>query len=316
MDGFVEANEQGGPLGDGARALFYYDQRDLPFYYQLASTFAIADHWHCSLLGPTFPNRMYTYAATSFGRTTNDFPENLETSHPFPQKDASVLDELEKRHVSWALYGTSGALTVHGPAALYRWGRRVQKFQSDFFAEAKAGTLPQVVYLDVDISADPVKNPNEHPPADIQVGQKFVSDAVHALFASPQWSKTALFFTYDEHGGYYDHVPPPPACPPDSLTPINQSGAFDRYGVRVPFVLVSPYARKGFVSHKIYDHASIVRFIQAKHRMPALTNRDANADIPTDMFDFAAPPFSTPPVIPEPAIDQADLDYCIKTHPK
>jgi phospholipase C len=317
MNGFVQANEQGTPLGAGDRSLYYYDQTDLPFYYQLATTFSIADHYHCALLGPTWPNRMYTYAATSFGRTSNDFPDL--TGYPFPAKDASILDELEKRHVSWLLYGTSGALTVHGPAALTRWDRKVLRFDSDFFADAKAGTLPQVAYLDVDLVMDDPKNPSEHPPADIEIGQKFVSDVVHALFTSPQWGKIALFFTYDEHGGYYDHYPPPPACEPDSIAPIGQNDTgskFDRYGMRVPFMVVSPFAKKGFVSHTTYDHSSIVRFIQAKYRVPALTRRDANADIPTDMFDFANPPFVTPPQIAEPAVDPAEVDYCEKTYGK
>jgi len=317
MNGFVQANEEGTPLGAGDRSLYYYDQRDLPFYYQLATTFSIADHYHCSLLGPTWPNRMYTYAATSFGRTSNDFPDL--TGYPFPDKDASILDELEKRHVSWLLYGTSGALTVHGPAALTRWGRKPFRFQADFFADAKAGTLPQVAYLDVDLVMDNPKNPSEHPPADIQIGQKFVSDVVHALFASPQWSKMALFFTYDEHGGYYDHYPPPAACEPDSIAPIGDNpygGKFDRYGMRVPFMVISPFAKKGYVSHATYDHASIVRFIQAKYRVPALTKRDANADIPTDMFDFGSPPFATPPQLAEPTVDPAELDYCEKTYGK
>lgn len=317
-DGFVVANEEGTPLGKGERALYYWDDGDLPFYYALASTFAIGDHYHCSLLGPTWPNRMFQYAATSFGRTTNDIPDT--SAYPFPQKDATILDELEKRHVSWGLYGTSGALIVYGGALLNRWGRKVTKFEADFIADAKAGTLPQVVFLDTNVVAEGPKNPNEHPPAQIQIGQKWVSDMVHALFASPQWKSSVLFFNYDEHGGYYDHLPPPPACKPDGKDPIDKnggpvSGAFDRYGFRVPLMVISPFAKKGYVSHKTYDHTSIVRFIQAKHRVPALTARDANADIPTDMFDFANPPFLTPPVIPEPAIDQAEVDYCAATYP-
>jgi phospholipase C len=318
MDGFVQANEDGPPLGDGARALYYWDQTDLPFYYQLASTFAIGDHYHAAVLGPTWPNRMYTYAATSFGRTTNDLPDI--SAYPFPDNDATILDELEKRHVSWKLYGTSGALTIYATNVLTRWGRKVNYFDSDFFADAKAGTLPQVAYLDTDAQTENAINPDEHPPADIQIGQKWVSDVVHALFTSPQWGKIALFLTYDEHGGYYDHLPPPPACAPDGIAPILKSGdttqgGFDREGVRVPFIVVSPYAKKAYVSHKTYDHASIVRFIEAKFRVPALTARDANSDIPTDMFDFASPPFATPPDVPEPTVDPTGQSYCETTYP-
>src|SRR5206468_2691578 len=103
---------------------------------------------------------------------------------------------------------------------------------------------------------------DEHPPAQLQIGQKLVSDVTHALFKSPQWAHAALFLTYDEHGGLYDHVPPPKACIPDDKTPVNKEGdaepgAFDLYGVRVPFIVVSPYAKPGFVSHAVYDHTSI-----------------------------------------------------------
>ncbi len=319
-DGFVQVNEEGTPLGAGEQSLYYWDQSDIPFYYQLSSTFAIADHYHCSLLGPTWPNRMFTYAATSFGRTSNDLPDL--SGYPFPDKDATILDELEKRHVDWGVYsdGPSGALTVYGAAVLSRWGRRVTHFDSDFFTDAAAGTLPQVAYLDANsLSEGPAGN-DEHPPADVQIGQKFVSDVVHALFASPQWPHLALFITYDEHGGYYDHVPPPKACLPGDHAPIlsdkDPPGDFDRYGFRVPFIVVSPYAKKAYVSHTTYDHTSILRFIEAKFRVPALTGRDANANVMTDMFDFANPPFLTPPDIPAPTIDQTEADYCVATYSK
>src|SRR5262245_19613673 len=106
----------------------------------------------------------------------------------------------------------------------------------------------------------------------------------------PQWSKMAIFFTYDEHGGFYDHVPPPKACPPDDLPTIDDKnqpveGKFDAYGVRVPFIVASPFAKRGYVSHAVYDHASVLRFVEAKYRLPALTRRDANANIPIEFFD-------------------------------
>ncbi len=325
MDGFVQANEgwdkgkltgSADPsLASGARAMVYYDQTDLPFYYDLAKDFAIADHYHCSVLGPTWPNRMYVYAATSFGRTTNDFPDL--SAYPFPDNDASILDELEKRHVDWWLYTDSPptAAVVHGIALGSRYGRIPTRSVANFMSDAAAGTLPQVTFLDPDTTHEGPKDNDEHPPAQIQIGQKFVSDVVHAVMTSPQWAHIALFVTWDEHGGFYDHVPPPPACAPDDKTPVKgdnspETGAFDRYGVRVPFILVSPYAKKGYVGHATYDHTSITRFIEAKFKVPALTARDANADPLMDLFDFQNPPWVTPPTIAEPTIDQGEVDYC------
>ncbi len=329
-DGFVEANQGWGesslknPKPDlfaGNRALGWYDERDLPFYYELAKTFGIGDHYHASVLGPTWPNRMYLYAATSFGKTANVFPELA--SYPFPQNDATIFDELEKRHVDWTIYhgNAPGAAVVVGTSILNRWGRDPLKTLAEFMADAAAGTLPPVVFVDPNLGAEGPAQNDEHPPADVQVGQKLVSDLVHALFKSPQWRKSALFLTYDENGGVYDHVAPPSACPPDATPPKLESGdttpgAFDRLGFRVPLVVVSPYAKKSYVGHGQYDHASITRFIETKFKLPALSARDANAESLLDFFDLSAMQFPDAPPIAEPTVDQAELAYCTSTFAK
>ncbi len=155
---------------------------------------------------------------------------------------------------------------------------------------------------------------NEHPPKSIQAGQKFVADIISAVMKSPNWPRTALFFTYDEHGGFYDHVPPPAACPPDHQLPILASGdkpsAFDRYGLRVPLILISPWARKQYVSHQIQDHTSLLRFVQARFDLPALTARDANATPPMDVFDFSKAAFLAPPTLPDAVIDASFDSRC------
>jgi phospholipase C len=336
MDGFVTTNDGhysgstfvpgpadgGSPaLYNGARAMGYYDQTDLPFYYQLANTFAVADHYHCAVQGPTWPNRMYLLAATSFGETTNVFPDI--SAYPFPSNDATLLDELEKRHVTWELYGNSlvSAEIIYTGAILNRWGRPVKTSFTQFQQDAKMGNLPQVAFVDPDLSSETNggAGTDEHPPGDIQSGEVFVSQVVQAVMTSPQWAHTALFITHDENGGFYDHVPPPPACAPDMLPPKLAPGdttdaGFDAYGIRVLLVAVSPYAKKGYVGHQVYDHTSIARFIEAKFQLPALTARDANALPPTDLFDFTDPPaFATPPSLMTPTIDPTQLSYCEST---
>ncbi len=332
MDGFFQANqgftESGQPrvaasATTGDRAMWWYDERDIPFYYDLASTFGIGDHYHSSLLGPTYPNRDFLYAATSLGVTTG---HSMDLSGRGPETNTFIFDELDKRNISWTIYvdGFPHIPRVGAAVGLgfgSRWGTGDQynehfKPMYQFRSAAKDGTLPQVVFVDANITEDS-RGEDEHPPSDIQVGQKFVSDTIHTLFASPSWKDMAIFFTYDEHGGIYDHVAPPAACPPDDLTPVLETdedkaypGAFDRLGVRVPFVVVSPYAKKGFVSHKTYDHTSITRFIETKFKLPALTNRDANADPLLDFFDFDHPPFVTPPTIAEPVVDKAGYSAC------
>ena len=331
MDGFVTTNNGWGqPSGgdptlySGARAMWWYDETDLPFYYQLASTFAVADHYHCSMPGPTYPNRMYLYAATSFGETTNAFPDI--SAYPYPTSDATILDELEKRHISWLAYtdGPPGAGTVYGTTGGTRWGRTVVGSFKQFQQDAMSGNLPQVAFVDPDLSSEIDKGAgtDEHPPGDIQSGELFVSQVVQAVMTGPQWAHSAIFITHDENGGFYDHVPPPAACPPDSIQPIlvngdTTKGGFDIYGNRVILIAVSPYAKKAYVGHTVYDHTSISRLIEARFKIPALTARDANATPPVDLFDFTDPPaFATPPTLTTPTIDPTQLSYCEATYGK
>ena len=336
MDGFAMANEgynKGAlpatstdpTLSSGARSLYWYDERDLPFYYKLANTFAIADHYFCSVPGPTWPNRRFLYAGTSFGGTATPsaFPDL--TPYPFPGTNpATVLDELETKKVPWMYYSDGLALgsvfITYGGAAASRWHRTVLDSFAAFKTAAAKGKLPAVSFVDPDLTSE-FKNGDgldEHPPGDIQSGEKFVSDVVHALTASPQWAHTALFITHDEHGGFYDHVAPPKACVPDDTKPVPSGGetidgTFDMYGVRVILIAVSPYAKKGYAGHHVYDHTSITRFIEAKFKLPALTARDANAEPLTDLFDFSKPNFATPPDLPAPTVDPTELSYCETT---
>jgi phospholipase C len=320
MDGFYQTN-QGAESGE--RALWWYDEQEIPFYYGLAKEFALGDHYHCALLGETWPNRAFLVAGTSFGKVDSTFPDL--TAYAFPTNDAVVFDELDKRHVDFMLYtsgGPPGSAVVLGPSLGVRYGRSVVSPLEDFTAAAAAGTLPAVSFVDADFTTEgSADSQDEHPPGDIQIGQKFVADIIATVMKSPQWKNTALFLTYDEHGGIYDHVPPPPACKPDNNPPVKTGGvsvpgAFDRLGFRVPLIVVSPYAKRGYVSHDVLSHTSILRFIQAKFRVPALSARDANAMIPIDFFDFGAPPKLDVPSLPEAKVDQAALDFCHQTYPK
>jgi len=313
MDGFWAANDQSHELPvhgtldmlSGTRALGYYDESDLPFYYWLASEYAIADHYHASLLGPTFPNRMYLYAASSFGYTYNSIADAPNT----------LVDYLEERQVDWKIYatGTPGMgifLKTH-----LKYAPDHLKSIDDYFADAAAGTLPQFAFVDPNIGREGPLNDDEHPPNIAQIGQKLVARVIDSLMKSPEWRRSALFLTYDEHGGLFDHVIPPPACPPDDIAPKQKNGqpaegAFDRLGIRVPMMLVSPYAKKHFVSHRVYDHTSIVRFVEAKFVLPALSNRDANAEAPWEMFDFDEIPHAQPISVTIPEIDPSRVDAC------
>lgn len=328
MDGFAARNEattldDGGaaPPGNGGRSLWWYDQTDIPLYYQLANTFAVADHYFSAVPGPTWPNRRFLYAATSWGGTVTAPPAIMETEsdYPYPANPATVLDELEANKTSWTYYsdGVLPTLDLLYASPKTRWKRNPIASFSAFQAAAKAGTLPSVSFVDPPLAlVGSGAESDEHPPGDIQLGQKMVSDVVQAVVASPQWASTALFITHDEHGGFYDHVAPPPACAPDDIKPVlvngeTNDGGFDLEGVRVVLIAVSPYAKKGYVGHKVYDHTSITRFIETRFNLPALTARDANADPLTDLFDFKNPPFMKAPSITPATIDPTLYQYCV-----
>ena len=145
--------------------------------------------------------------------------------------------------------------------------------------------MPQVSFVDAKLgAADGPGNDDEHPPSQSGIGEHFVWEIVERGHDGPQWKDTVLFITYDENGGFYDHVPPPKACAPSDQQPVlngvdkGTAGGFDEYGFRVPFVVVSPYAKKNYLSHTVYDHTSITKFIESKFKVPVISGRDANAD--------------------------------------
>ncbi len=313
MDGFVTTNDP-----DGERGLTFFDQSDIPFYYGLATTFAIGDRYFCSLLGPTGPNRMYLMAGTSFGLAHNTLisqdTRNTPVGHLFGSLDAAGI--------AWKDYAGGARMLGFFPYYGIVRGATRNNYGTieDLHRDLAAGTLPPVTIVEPNYQGDGGERVDEHPPGIPMNGERFVERIVRSLMGSPLWRRSALFLVYDEHGGFADHVAPPAACEPDDLTPrINgmpADGRFDRYGVRVPFMVVSPYARRHFVSHRTFDHGSILRFIEARFGLPALTRRDANANVPTDMFDFENPPFMTPPTLPAAGTVAQDVrERCAREFP-
>jgi phospholipase C len=319
MDGFAVANDgthEDPMLGppdflSGARAMAYYTRDDLPLMYWAADNFAIGDRYFASVPGPTFPNREYLYAATSFGETTTSLaylPKHVTTT---------VLDSLDSKGVSWGAYTDDDpSFFLFTSDARFPTYSKKQGKIADFTDAAAKGTLPHVVFIDPNLLEEGYDDNDEHPPAVMKVGQNWLAGIVQSLIASPQWPHLAMFLLYDEHGGLYDHVPPPKACAPDSIAPIlsddagSPYGGFDEYGVRLPFVTFSPYAKRRYVSHKVFDHTSVLRFIEARFELPALTKRDANALAPWDVFDFSAAPNLTPPAVPSVPVDETTIQQC------
>jgi phospholipase C len=152
----------------------------------------------------------------------------------------------------------------------------------------------------IDITCESEENPE-----DVQLGEAFVARIVNAVMSGPAWRRTLLIWFYDEHGGYYDHVPPPSALLPDStppdIGPSDQPGGYDLYGPRVPAVVVSPYARRRAVTNVVHDHTSVLATIERQWNLPALTFRDANARGLADFLDTSVMSFADPPELAAPA---------------
>src|SRR5262249_4331982 len=161
------------------------------------NTFAVGDRYFASVQGPTDPNRFYLVAGSSFGHISNDLPDGPDS---FPQR--TVFNLLDEAGVSWKIYQSQVTFAIL--FAYIRNQRRSNLVPVDEFArDAAAGTLPQVSLIDLEGDAPPNVELDEHPPSNVQVGQKFVADLIAALMAGPQWRSSALFLTYDEHGGYF-----------------------------------------------------------------------------------------------------------------
>jgi len=279
----------------GPLAMGYWDQADLPFYYGLAGVFPIGDRYFCSVMAQTYPNRRFLTAATALGDVSTDASG---ISHTLPP-NGTIFQTLNKYGITWKDYYPDVPTAAIFLPTLIEDGSKCVPI-NDFFTDAAAGTLPQFSLV------DPYTNYSEEN-NDISIGEAFAARIIDAVLTSPQWSKTALIWTYDEHGGYYDHVPPQPAVrpddvPPEITVPPDQPGAYDYTGFRVPVAVVSPYAKRDYVSHQVYDHTSILKLVETKWNLPALTYRDANARDMLDFFDFTAstPPFLDPPTLPAP----------------
>lgn len=321
MDGFVRTQISPTiPEIVGGVAMGYYTAEHLPFTYSLAEQFPIADRWFCSVLAQTWPNRRYLIAGTSRGLTDDN--SNITAGYA---PAGTIFNEFDKYNISWLNYAAdwttiSGATPDFYGANDYASEVRNVRNLSQFMVDARAGKLPAFSFLDPNYA-----NQSQENPQNMVVGEALLADVVEAIGASPLWLKTLFILTYDEHGGYYDHVPPPPALKPDDVPPTVLPGeyqyeGFARYGFRVPAVMVSPYAKAGkYVSHVLYDHTSVLATLQRKWNLPSFTYRDANANDLLDMLDMEAlkkqePTFKTMPKLAAPG-NTTEALACSKTGP-
>ncbi len=303
MDGFVLS-------ASGPVAMGYLDEGVLPFTYSLARTYPLCDRYFSSVMAQTYPNRRYLMAGTSLGQVA----DTLSVTAKPP--NGTIFELLDAHGITWTNYYSSLPTIGIWTYLLEEPGIPSHLASFDrFLADAAAGTLPAFAIVDPNFGTQ-----SEEDPQDVQFGDDFLAQVVGAVTAGPAWRRTLLVWTYDEGGGYFDHVPPPPApkpddVPPDITVPPDYPGGFDRYGFRVPSGIVSAYARPHHVSHTVYDHTSVLATLERKWNLPALTYRDANARDLLDCLDLHGPPrFLEPPVLAAPANAAAGAG-CLSTGP-
>jgi phospholipase C len=267
-------------------AINYYTEEHIPVFAAMAKNFVLFDRWFAAVPGPTNPNRAYLTAGTSHGHGHGRNDADFVTSS-IPVK--SIFQQLSEKGVSWINYSnTTGFLP---DALFYTWtvtsGKALTNVKpiSQFYSDAKAGTLPQFTYINPECCS----YDSFHPPSPVSTGEVFIKGVYETLRASPQWNNTLFILTFDEHGGFGDHVPPPVNVPAgDSLTytetaPDGKIITFDftRLGVRVPTVIMSPWVKKGGLEHKgkgrggEYTHTSIIAFLAKLWDLDNLTPRTA-----------------------------------------
>lgn len=300
MDGFISAFRTQGK--DGTLSMGYYDDRDLPFYWNIADQYVLFDRFFSSAAGGSVRNHMFWVAGTAGATELKDsIPTEGWGNIP------TIFDKLQEKGVSWKFYiqnydptvtyrdrgtGDKAAQVVWCPLLDYARFLDDPALNShivdleEYFTDLQNGTLPSVSYI-VPSGA------SEHPPGSILAGQRFVKKLLNGLMESDSWQSSAFMWSYDDWGGWYDHVPPP------------NVGEFG-YGFRVPALLVSPYAKQGHIDHTELDFTSMLKFIEENWRVEPLANRDAKAQNFLSAFDFEKGPrqaeiiAATRPVPPPP----------------
>jgi phospholipase C len=342
MNNFVAQHEKndvpavdGSPAGTGVETMGYYDGSDLRLYYALANAFTICDGYHCSVMGPTDPNRLYSMSATLDPAGTHGGPlvETLVAGRTAKNGTftwTTMPEQLEARGISWKVYSSSPTGVLDSVLPYFKAYKSGSKFAQkalqptypqDFTSDIAHNRLPHVSWVLTSIFQ------SEHPGfSSALAGEIAARQVFEAIVSNPKvWRHTALFITWDENGGFFDHVPPPVAprgTKGEFLTvsklPSAAAGIRGPIGLgfRVPMLVVSPFSRGGLVCSDTFDHTSTLRFLETRFgaEVPNLSSwrRHITGDL-TSAFNFAAPTNYKKPALPRP--DGASMGACSKPTP-
>jgi phospholipase C len=288
MDGFLKSGE------NDVFAISYYGEKDLPFIPSAARAFTTYDRFFCSLLASTYPNREYMHAGTSYGMKDNTFP-GASNGNPNGFPDTTIFAALKAKGVdSKYFYNDLPVSALWGAPGVAR-SEKVE----NYYQRCKSGTLPPLSFVDPSfLNEGGGTSGDEHPHGDIRTGQAFMADVVQAFMESKHWARGALFIVYDEWGGFFDHVVPPRV--PDKRSNKNAADDYGQLGFRVPAVVVSPWARRGFVDHNVFAFESILKLISYRFGLKPLSKRVAYARNIGRSLDFESKPRLDLPNLPDP----------------
>jgi len=284
---------------DPQEAMNAFTPKRLPILNTLAAEFAVCERWHSSLPGPTLPNRQFVHAATSGGMADSPSTPSLiwaMTVGGFEYENGTVFDRLDANCIDWHVYAgdatplvmtLKGMATDGAPSGWSRIGNFVDLLQD--LSDAENDDFPHYVFIEPDYGSfwsDFKGGDSQHPLDSTIGGETLLKFIYEALRQSRIWENSALVITYDEHGGFFDHVPPPAATPPGdsrdyeswSESEMAKQFQFDRLGVRVPAIIVSPWVARGTVDKTIYDHSSVIATLAKCFGFKSLTERDKSAN--------------------------------------
>jgi phospholipase C len=306
--GFVASYAASGGSGAPGEVLKCFAPEQLPVLTAVAQEFAICDNWHASMPGPTWPNRMFVHAASSGGLDHSPSNQEIvgwETIGGFQFKAGSIFDALKREGVAYRLYAGDDFPMV---AAL----KGISLLDIHHYADL-AGDLAKTAcpcsYVFIEPSYDVLNeyrnSTSQHPLTDITLGEGLIKETYEAIRKSVAWDTSILVITWDEHGGFYDHVSPATAVAPGDSSPndkYNQYGfTFELYGPRVPALVISPLIPKNTIDHRLYDHASLPAMIEAVFGLSPLTARDRQANSPHQLLSLSEARTDTPMTLPSPA---------------
>ena len=246
-------------------AMEYHNREQLPFLYNLADDFTLCQKWFASFMGGTWTNRWYLHGAQSRGETANNFDGIMAGTYDFEM----IYDRLVEKGLTFKYYYSDAPFLALSPRFVNKFGVAHIRPIREFYEDAASGNLPNYAMVDPGYALN-----DDHPPHHVSLGQQFMSSIYHSLAESPHWERSMLFITYDEHGGFFDHLPPPMVA---HQTEAEKASGIDQLGFRVPSLVAGPYV-KHKVSDTQYEHTSVLAFLEWLFDIEPLTLRDANAN--------------------------------------